>query len=44
MENPDLTDMNVNSPPPWHGVNEDGLGWLVRAENVFCLEKSILHL
>lgn len=41
---PDLTDMKVDWPPPWQGVNEDGFGWLVRAENVFCLEKSILHL
>lgn len=34
----------VNCPPPWQGVNEDGFGWLVRAGDVFCLEKSILHL
>lgn len=34
----------VNCPPPWQGVNEDGFGWLVGAGDVFCLEKSILHL
>lgn len=42
--NPEQIDMKVNWPPPWWGVNEDDFGWLVRAENVFCLEKSILHL
>lgn len=41
---PDWHEVNCPPPPPWRGVNEDGFGWLVRAGDVFCLEKSILHL